>query len=68
VVDPVTVRLAEDADMEVLLSTGDPATAAQVDAAGLADWLAGLSAEEQPVVDVTIDDGQVVALRFRYRP
>jgi hypothetical protein len=68
VVDPVDLTLSDDPDIEVLLSTGDPSTAAQVDAAGLASWFTGLGSEEEPVVDVTVQDGEVVALHFRYRP
>lgn len=67
--DPVELPVADDAVIEVLRSTGDPATAAEVTVAELAAWLDGLGMPEiEAAFNVTVTDGEVIAMRFVYRP
>lgn len=64
----VTLALAGDADIEVLMSTGDPSTIADVDAAGLQAWFEGPAAGQEVAFDLEVADGEVVSLEFVYRP
>jgi hypothetical protein len=64
----VVLPIAEEAAIEVLTATGDPATAAAVDADGLADWFTGPAAGQEVAFDLDVVDGAVTALRFVYRP
>lgn len=64
----VTLPLAEDAAVEVLMSTGDPSTATEVDAAGLQAWFEGPAADQELAFDLEVADGEVISLRFVYRP
>jgi hypothetical protein len=64
----VELPLAEDAAIEVLMSTGDPATAAAVDADGLADWFAGPAAGQEVAFNLEVVDGAVTTMRLAYRP
>jgi hypothetical protein len=64
----VELPLAEEAAIEVLMSTGDPATAAEVDADGLADWFTGPAAGQEVAFNLEVVDGAVATMRFAYRP
>jgi hypothetical protein len=64
----VVLPLAEDTAIEVLTSTGDPSTAAAVDADGLAAWLTGAAAGQEVAFDLEVVDGAVSTMRFAYRP
>lgn len=64
----VELPLADGAAIEVLMSTGDPSTATQVDAAGLGEWFAGPAAGQELAFDVELDGGEITALTFVYRP
>ncbi|MBW3619963.1 MAG: hypothetical protein KY461_06945 [Actinobacteria bacterium] len=68
-VAPVELAIADDAVIEVFTSTGDPATATNVTVAELADWLAGLSSPEtEAAFNVVVVDGELIEMRFVYRP
>lgn len=64
----VTLPVADEAAIEVLMSTGDPSTATDVDVAGLQDWAEGPAAGQDLAFDLDVTDGQVTGLRFVYRP
>ena len=64
----VTLRVADDAAIEVLQATGDPSTATDVDVSGLQDWAEGPAAGQDLAFDLDVTDGQVTGLRFVYRP
>lgn len=68
-VPPVELPVAEDAVIEVYTSTGDPATATTVSVAELAEWFAGLGMPEiEAAFNVVVVDGELIEMRFVYRP
>jgi hypothetical protein len=64
----VVLTLAEEAVIEVLLFTGDPATETAVDVGGLADRFTASAAEQEVAFNLDVVDGTVSTLRFVYRP
>ena len=68
-VAPVELPVADDAVIEVFTSTGDPATATTITVEELADWLAGLGSPEiEAAFNVVVADGELIEMRFVYRP
>lgn len=68
VVDDEVLRVGTDAEIDVLLQAGDPATAARVDLDALEDWFRTPASGREVAFDVTVADGEATALAFRYRP
>lgn len=64
----VVLAVADAAAIEVLMSTGDPATATDVDVQGLADWFDGPAAGQEVAFNLEVVDGAVATMRFAYRP
>ncbi|HSK23296.1 MAG TPA: hypothetical protein VK906_08980 [Egicoccus sp.] len=67
-VDDEILPVRADAEIDVLLQAGDPATAATVDLEELEDWFRSPASGQEVAFDVTVADGEATALAFRYRP
>lgn len=63
----VDLTVTPDAIVRILRSTGDPSTEELIEPTDLAPWMASI-VEDAPLFDVTVADGVVTAMQFRYRP